>query len=115
MGHHGLMSAAANATAAAAAAAESAGQSGSFPGQQGGGSEYRARKTSTLSVSSPFHIEHPAAGAEGGGSQSAAAAAAVTHLPTVSLRDPKKLMVLITQMGHPVSGIPLDLQRVGIR
>ena len=36
-------------------------------------------------------------------------------LPSVSLKDPKKLMVLITQMGHPVTGIPLDLNRVGVR
>ena len=105
VGHHGLMSAATNATTAAAAA-ETAGQSGSFPGVVGND---RARKPSTLSVSSPFNIE-PAA-AEGGGSQAASA----RQPPSVSLKDPKKLMVLITHMGHPVTGIPLDLQRVGPR
>ena len=88
VGHHGLMSAATNATTAAAAA-ETAGQSGSFPGVVGND---RARKPSTLSVSSPFNIE-PAA-AEGGGSQAASA----RQPPSVSLKDPKKLMVLITLM-----------------
>ena len=73
-------------------------QVGSFPG------DFRTRKISSLSVSSPFLIQ-----SNDGNEESPA------KMPTVSLKDPKKLMVLITQMAHPVTGIPLDQHRIGLR